>query len=72
MHIIIGLVVAFVVVAVFARHNKATRGCRWREDRTGDRGALRKYKCAACGAEAFTSTKGSPKDCRVRTKSTSL
>jgi hypothetical protein len=71
MHIVIGLLIAFVLVAVVARRNKATRKCRWREDRTGDRGALRKYRCAACGAEAFTSTPGPPKDCRASINSPS-
>nr|WP_298914702.1 hypothetical protein [uncultured Roseobacter sp.] len=64
MHIIIGLLIAFLIVAIYARRNRATRGCRWREDRSGDRGSLRKYRCAACGAEAFTATKGPPRDCK--------
>ncbi len=46
MHIVIGLVIAFIIVAIVARRNRDTRRCRWRADRTGDRGALRKYKCA--------------------------
>lgn len=65
MHIVIGLIIAFVIVAVFARRNRGTRGCRWREDRTGNRGALRKYKCATCGAEAFSTSKGPPDSCRA-------
>jgi hypothetical protein len=52
------------VVAYLAWRNRGVRGCRWREDRTGDRGALRKYRCAACGAEAFTATKGPPQSCK--------
>ncbi|WP_299403479.1 hypothetical protein [uncultured Roseobacter sp.] len=64
MHIVIGLIVAFIVVALYARRNRATRRCRWREDRTGDRGNLRKYKCATCGAEAYTAQKGPPRDCK--------
>ncbi|MGZ2258960.1 hypothetical protein [Roseobacter sp. A03A-229] len=66
MHIVIGLIIAFIVVALFARRNRNTRRCRWREDRTGDRGSLRKYKCAACGAEAFTATKGPPDTCKAK------
>lgn len=65
MHIVIGLVIAFVLVAIYARQNRGTRLCRWREDRTGDRGALRKYRCAACGAEAFTAEKGPPRQCHA-------
>nr|WP_298837617.1 hypothetical protein [uncultured Roseobacter sp.] len=64
MHIVIGLIIAFVVVAIFARRNRATRRCRWREDRTGDRGALKKYRCAACGATGFSATGGPPRDCK--------
>ncbi|MEP5805798.1 MAG: hypothetical protein ABJ310_10010 [Roseobacter sp.] len=64
MHIVIGLLIAFVIVAIFARRNKATRKCRWRADKTGDRDSLRKYRCAACGAEAFTAQSGPPTDCK--------
>ena len=35
---------------------------RWREDRAGDKGALRKYHCVACGAEAYRS-EGPPDRC---------
>lgn len=64
MHIVIGLIIAFVVVALYARRNRAVRSCRWREDRSGDRGSLRKYTCATCGAEAFTATDGPPRNCK--------
>ncbi len=64
MHVAIGLVIAFIIVALYARRNRGTRRCRWREDRTGNRGPLRKYICAACGAEAFTAAKGPPRDCK--------
>ncbi len=64
MHILLGLLVAFVLVALYARRNRATRRCRWRADRSGDKGALRKYRCAACGAEAFSATGGPPRDCK--------
>lgn len=63
MIVAVGLLVAFVVVYMFARRGRATRGCRWREDRRGDKGRLRKYICAACGAEAFTATDGPPERC---------
>jgi hypothetical protein len=65
MLVVIGLVIAFVLVAIYARRNRGLRRCRWREDRTGDRGSLRKYKCAACGAEAFTAEKGTPRRCHA-------
>jgi|TARA_R110002049_G_scaffold23781_4_gene84515 hypothetical protein len=58
-------VIALVIVAIVARRGAATRDCRWREDRTGDRGTLRKYQCTACGAEAFRS-EGPPDRCLKR------
>lgn len=64
MHIILGLIIAFVVVAVVARRNRGTRQCRWRAERSGDRGTLHKYKCAFCGAEAYTSDNAPPKECK--------
>ena len=63
MLMVIGLIVAFIIVAIYASRNRGRRNCRWRADRSGDRGALRKYRCAQCGAEAFTSTKGPPEKC---------
>ncbi|WP_050929128.1 hypothetical protein [Aestuariivita boseongensis] len=64
MHIVLGFLVAFVIVVLLTRSRAATRACRWREERSGNRGALRKYRCMACGAEAFTSTDGPPDTCR--------
>ena len=64
MLIVIGLFIAFIIVAIVARRTRETRRCRWRADRAGDRGVLRKYKCAYCGAEAFTATEGPPQDCK--------
>ena len=69
---IVVLLIAFGFVMFFERRNASTRGCRWRADATGDRGALRKYKCAACGEEAFTLTKGPPNDCRSKVKTPNL
>ncbi|SFB17850.1 hypothetical protein SAMN05421688_3441 [Poseidonocella pacifica] len=61
--VVIGLALAFVLIAIFSR--RGTRNCRWRAERSGDRGTLRKYRCAACGAEAFTATSGPPTDCKA-------
>ncbi|MFD2740350.1 hypothetical protein ACFSUD_12255 [Sulfitobacter aestuarii] len=66
MLLIIGFIIAFIIVAIFARRGAATRGCRWREDRTGDKGSLRKYRCMACGAEAFTASEGPPVTCKAQ------
>lgn len=61
---LLALPIVVGVVAYLAWRNRAVRGCRWREDRSGDRGSLRMYRCSACGAEAFTATKGLPQTCK--------
>jgi hypothetical protein len=63
MLMVVGFIVAIILVAIYASRNRGRRNCRWRADRSGDRGTLRKYHCAACGAEAFTSTPGPPEKC---------
>lgn len=62
MPLLIALVIAVVVVAIVARRRGPTRNCRWREDRAGSKGALIKYNCTSCGAEAFRSN-GKPDRC---------
>jgi hypothetical protein len=64
MHILLGLLVAFVVIVLIARTRGQTRTCRWRADRTGDRGNMARYHCAACGAEAYTATGAPPQICK--------
>lgn len=49
MHIVIGLILAFVLVAVFS--NRKTRQCRWRADRSLDNDAGHYFRCMHCGAE---------------------
>lgn len=51
MHLLIGLILAFILVAVFS--NRTTRHCRWRERRheTGSQ-----WTCIQCGA----TTEGKP------------
>jgi hypothetical protein len=63
MLVIVGLVIAFVIVAMVARQTRATRHCRWRPDRSGDRAGQHKYRCAACGAETFCTTDTPPDRC---------
>jgi len=63
--IIIAFVIAFAIVAYFAYRDKAVRGCRWRKDSNRDKGSLQFYHCVACGAEAYTSTQGPPRDCKA-------
>ncbi len=64
MLIALGFIIAVVIVGFYARRGAPTRNCRWRADRTGDKGSLRKYRCAACGAEAFTASDGPPDICK--------
>lgn len=64
MHILLGLLVAFVIVVLVTRSRAETRACRWREDRSAQRGTLRKYRCMTCGAETYTASEGPPDMCR--------
>jgi hypothetical protein len=56
------LILVGVIVAVYAHRNRKTRRCRWRQSRAGSKGALIKYNCVICGAEAFSSN-GTPDSC---------
>jgi len=70
MHILIGLALVFLVL--FLLRNRRLKNCRWRREKSGDKGALQKYKCSFCGAEAFTATSSAPIDCKADTKPTGL
>lgn len=61
MPVVIGLIIAFVLVAIFSRPKM--RGCRWREWR-GPGGVV--YRCAACGAETRTDNGKPPQFCAQR------
>jgi hypothetical protein len=65
MPLLIAAVVVIIVVAIVAYRRSPTRNCRWREDRAGSKGALVKYNCVTCGAEAFRS-QGKPDSCLSR------
>ena len=64
MLILAGVLIAFILVALYTRRHRATRNCRWRKDATGDNGNLRMYRCVTCGAEAFTANPGPPDTCK--------
>lgn len=66
MLVVVGLVVAFAVVAFYARQNRLTRDCRWRADRSGNDANGHKYRCAACGAVAFSKDDTPPSTCMSR------
>lgn len=55
-------VIAVIAVAIYAHRHADTRQCRWRQDRAGAKGALMKYNCVTCGAEAFRAN-GKPDRC---------
>ena len=61
MIVIVGLLVAFVLLAIYAR--PGTRGCRWRADRTRDVEGRSFYACAACGAQVLRADGKPPKTC---------
>ena len=54
--------IVFLVVGWIAWRRRHVRLCRWREDRSGAKGALMRYTCVACGAEAYRA-KGPPDRC---------
>lgn len=58
-------IIAIVAVAIYAYRHADTRNCRWREDRTASKGALIKYNCVTCGAEAFRAN-GKPDACLAK------
>ncbi|WGW03906.1 hypothetical protein [Tropicibacter oceani] len=58
MFIVVGLIIAFVLVAVFS--NRATRQCRWREYKSG---ADSHWHCVHCGAETTGAQGTPPKRC---------
>jgi len=63
MLVILGLIIAFILVAIYSR--RETRGCRWREYRAGGCDLRLRWRCAACGAEVFTSDGAAPKVCHA-------
>jgi hypothetical protein len=65
MHIVIGLILAFVIVAFYAMRSRGVRNCRWRADRNGDRDGQHRFICAACGHEAFTTDDRPPRFCKA-------
>ncbi|KUF12646.1 hypothetical protein [Pseudoponticoccus marisrubri] len=58
MLVIVGLVVAFILIAVFS--NRATRNCRWREYPQGDQS---RWTCIHCGAETRGPRGKTPQRC---------
>jgi len=61
MLVVVGLIIAFVLVAIYSR--RETRICRWREYRQSDEEPRTRWRCAACGAELVTPAGEVPKVC---------
>lgn len=66
MHIVIGLLAAFVLITLYHMTTRTSRACRWRADRTKDRDGEHYYYCAACGAETFTTSPNTPRWCHQK------
>ncbi|MCC1491971.1 hypothetical protein [Cognatishimia sp. F0-27] len=58
MLVVVGLIIAFVLVAVFS--NRATRSCRWREYREETES---RWVCIHCGVELHGPRGIAPKHC---------
>ena len=65
MIVVVGLIIAFVLVAIYSR--RETRVCRWREHRESGCDLRTRWRCAACGAEVVTPDGKAPKVCHART-----
>jgi hypothetical protein len=61
MHIVVGLLIAFVLVALLS--NRKTRDCRWRADRKRDTDGKSFHICMSCGATCLTANGKPPKHC---------
>jgi len=61
MHILIGLILAFILLALF--RNRKTRRCRWRRERSGDTHDGFMFKCMMCGAQTYVDTQTPPNFC---------
>lgn len=60
----LGLVLAFVLMLVFAPRGAARR-CRWRADRSRDAEGRRYWRCSYCGAETLAEGDTPPTACHA-------
>jgi hypothetical protein len=61
MHIILGLALGIVFVAILSK--REMRNCRWRRNSRRDRSGEIYWMCAYCGAELFQKSEQLPKTC---------
>jgi len=72
--------VAVFLAAMFARTlrrrravGREMRDCRWRRDRSGPpRAGFTRWRCAACGVEAYSTDGRAPKECKRGVKTGGL
>ena len=70
MHIVIGLLIAFLLVMLLS--NRKTRQCKWRADRSRDQNGMSFYHCMVCGEICFTNDGKPPKICQTEVPPPSL
>ncbi|MFW2543377.1 hypothetical protein ACN2XU_12100 [Primorskyibacter sp. 2E107] len=58
MFIVVGLIIAFILVALFS--NRATRQCRWREYRSETDS---RWTCITCGQQTRGPQRKAPQTC---------
>jgi len=49
---------------LIVRLPRKTRKCKWRRDARRQKTTLLKWSCAKCGADAFSTTRKPPKECK--------
>ncbi len=63
MIVVVGLLVAFILVLLFARRDM--RGCRWRRRGPAQADGKVQWRCAACGAQLLTADGKPPLHCEL-------
>lgn len=64
------IALALAAVLVLAMLKRSRRSCNWRPDNVTDRRPpFARWRCAACGVEAYSSDGHPPKDCKKMLKS---
>jgi len=61
MIVIAGLILAFVLIAIFG--NRRMRACRWRAYRPSGCDLRTRWRCVSCGAEVMTADDAAPARC---------
>ena len=67
-----GILVFLLMWWLIVRRPRRKNACKWRRDRSGQRPTLTKWTCKSCYAEAYTSTRKPPVDCKRKLKPRAL